>query len=250
MSMSADKLKTDIAKCVMGLLQNSIHPEWYRDPVIGYANAEDPLYGQLDQIIGNPQLKPEDMLSGAQSVIVVFIPSSKVVFDDMSNSVLTSSVYSESYMLTNSLLDGAAIQIIRLLEENGYRGVSDPPTENFDHITKTGKWSHKSNAVIAGIGTIGLNHLLITEKGCLGRLTSVVTDASFSATRRPDHPYCLYYMKGTCRVCVRNCPSGALCSDGKIDKRRCDSYLEGKNCSDMQQGCPKCQTVPCALRGF
>ena len=248
--MAADELKTGILECVKKLVEHSAHPEWYREPVIGYADTEDPLYDQLDEIIGNPQFKPEDMLTGARSVVVVFIPNSEVVFEDMKNSVLTSSVYSESYMLTNSILDEVSEQIIRLLEEKGYHGVSDPPTENFDHVTKIGKWSHKSNAVIAGIGTIGLNHLLITEKGCLGRLTSVVTDAPFSASPKPDHPYCLYYLKGRCRACIRNCPSGALCSDGRIDKRRCDSYLEGKNCSDMQQGCPKCQTVPCALRGF
>jgi len=47
-----------------------------------------------------------------------------------------------------------------------------------------------------------------------------------------------------------NCPSGAIYSDGTIDKRRCDAYLEGKNIHDWQQGCPQCALGPCAMKGF
>ena len=153
-------------------------------------------------------------------------------------------------MHTNELLDHIMRQVQNLLELKGYHSVTEPPTENFDHVSKTARWGHKSNAVIAGIGTFGLNHLLITKRGCLGRMNSLVTDAYITPTRRTDHQYCLFHQNGKCKVCIMNCPSGAISPDGTIDKKRCDAYLEGKNIHDWQQGCPQCSLGPCALKGF
>lgn len=153
-------------------------------------------------------------------------------------------------MHTNELLDHIMRQVQNLLELKGYHSVTEPPTENFDHVSKTARWGHKSNAVIAGIGTFGLNHLLITKRGCLGRMNSLVTDIYITPTRRTDHQYCLFHQNGKCKVCIMNCPSGAISPDGTIDKKRCDAYLEGKNIHDWQQGCPQCSLGPCALKGF
>jgi len=244
------ELREEIRQLVNSMIKNHVKTEYYREPVIGYASASDPYYEKLDEIIGNPQIRPYQMLTGAKTVVVLFIPYSKVIYDDMLRGQLTSAIYSDAYMVTNDLLDKSMQEVAKLLEHKGYRAVLDPPTENFDHVTKTARWGHKSNAVIAGIGTFGLNHLLITKKGCLGRLNSLVTDAWISPTARTDHQFCLFFQSGKCKACVRKCPSGAICSDGIIDKYQCDAYLEGKNISDWQQGCPMCQTGPCAMRGF
>lgn len=244
------QMKEDIWNLTEEILRSCEKSMYYRDPIIGYADAKDPLYEKLDDIIGNKQMRPDEMLSGAATVIVIFVPYSRMILDDVRNHWLTSAVYSDAYMVTNKLLGQISAGIIQYLKERNYRGVSDPPTENFDYSTKTACWSHKSSAVISGIGTFGLNHLLVTSMGCMGRMTSVVTDAVFSPTERSGHAYCLYYQKGTCRVCIQNCPSGALREDGTIDKWRCDSYLEGKNVRDTEQGCPQCQSGPCAMRGF
>lgn len=243
-------LSQEIEELISAMAENHAKSRYYRRPIVGYASAEDPLYDQLDKIIGNPQIHPHDMLPGARTVIVIFLPYSEIVYNDMKNGLLTSSVYSDAYMHTNALLDDMAAKTGELLASKGYRSASEPPTENFDHVTKTASWGHKSNAVIAGIGTFGLNHLIITRSGCLGRMTSIVTDAYIEPGKRPEHSYCLFYQTGKCRKCVDNCPSGALCSDGTIDKRRCDAYLEGKNIHDWQQGCPQCALGPCAMRGF
>lgn len=232
------------------MIQNHPKARYYREPEIGYASAHDPIYDRLDEIIGNPQIHPTDMLDGAQTVLVVFLPYSEVIHRDIKGGLLTSSIYSDAYMYTNELLDRMMQQAQKLLADRGYRSVCEPPTENFDHVTKTARWGHKSNAVIAGIGTFGLNHLVITKKGCLGRMNSLVTDAFIEPTRRPDHSYCLFYQTGKCKVCTQNCPSGAIYPDGSIDKKRCDAYLEGKNIHDWQQGCPQCALGPCALKGF
>ena len=170
------------------------HPKsaYYREPVIGFASASDPLYDQLDDLIGNPQIHPRDMLNGAQTVLVLFLPYSEVIYKDIKGECKTSSVWSDAYMHTNELLDHIMRQVQNLLELKGYHSVTEPPTENFDHVSKTARWGHKSNAVIAGIGTFGLNHLLITKRGCLGRMNSLVTDV-----RNYDDGACGTFFPGT-----------------------------------------------------
>lgn len=243
-------LAEEIHELIYMMVRNHPKSAYYREPVIGYASASDPLYDQLSDIIGNPQIHPKDMLPGAQTVMVLFLPYSEVIYKDIKGERKTSTVWSDAYMHTNDLLDNLMRQTQSLLTARGYRSATEPPTENFDHVTKTAQWGHKSNAVIAGIGTFGLNHLIITERGCLGRMNSLVTDAYIPPTPRTDHQYCLFHQNGKCKVCTMNCPSGAIYPDGSIDKKRCDAYLEGKNIHDWQQGCPQCSLGPCAMKGF
>ncbi|MFR2711588.1 hypothetical protein [Frisingicoccus sp.] len=243
-------LAEEIQELIQVMVKNHPKTRYYHEPIVGYASASDPLYDQLDELIGNPQIHPKDMLKGAQTVLVLFLPYSEVVYRDIKGNQLASTILSDAYMYTNELLDKIMKQVQQLLAAKGYHSACEPPTENFDHVTKTACWGHKSNAVIAGIGTFGLNHLVITKKGCLGRMNSLVTDACIPPTKRPDHSYCLFYQTGKCKVCTTNCPSGAIYPDGTIDKKRCDAYLEGKNIHDWQQGCPQCSLGPCALKGF
>lgn len=243
-------LEEEIRELICVMVKNHPKSAYYREPVIGFASASDPLYDELDELIGNPQIHPKEMLPQARTVIVLFLSYSEVIYKDLKGDRKTSAIWSDAYMHTNELLDNITKQIQRLLEAKGFRSVCEPPTENFDHVTKTAQWGHKSNAVIAGIGTFGLNHLIITKQGCLGRMNSLVTDAYITPTERTGHQYCLFHQNGKCRVCTMNCPSGAIQPDGSIDKKRCDAYLEGKNIHDWQQGCPQCSLGPCALKGF
>ena len=203
-------LAKEITELVRTMVKNHPKSFYYRDPIVGFASADDPLYNQLDEIIGNPQIHPYDMLNCAKTVIVIFISYSNVVYQDIKGNQKTSIIWSDAYMQTNALLNRITLNLQKLPESKGSHGTSEPPTENFDHVTKTASWGHKSNAVIAGIGTFGLNHLIITKQGCLGRLNSLVTDAYIPATKRPDSSYCLYYKNGKCKVCTMNCPSGAM----------------------------------------
>lgn len=244
------ELSEEINMLARVMVKNHPKSSYYKDPIIGFASAKDPLYDELDDIVGNPQIHPRDMLKGAKTVVVLFLPYSEVIGKAIQTPHFVSSVWSDAYMVTNDLLDFMVKTIQNFLKEKGINSVAEPPTENFDHVTKTAKWGHKSNAVIAGIGTFGLNHLIITKEGCLGRIHSFVIDQEIPPTKRPDHSYCLFHQNGSCKICIKNCPSGAICEDGTIDKKRCDAYLEGKNIHDWQQGCPQCSMGPCAMKGF
>ena len=53
-------------------------------------------------------------------------------------------------------------------------------THNFDEAKLVSYWSQKHVAYMAGLGKFGLHHMIITEKGCCGRLGSIVTNAKIS----------------------------------------------------------------------
>ena len=52
------------------------YTQYIRQPIVGYASVQDPLYAEMSQRIGNPQLLPTDLLIGAQTVVVFFLPHS------------------------------------------------------------------------------------------------------------------------------------------------------------------------------
>lgn len=225
------------------------HLKNFREPLVGYASARDPLYDALDTIIGNPQLHPTKLLESAQTVVVYFIPYSMEIISKLRGPRVIVPEWSENYTLANNLLQTIGRQLEQSLALLGIAAVQEPPTNNYDPVQLTARWSHKSSAVIAGIGTFGLNHLLITPGGTAGRLGSIIIDAEIAPTRRPSASYCLYYQTGTCRVCVEKCPTGALTTKG-FDRFRCNAYLDGKNIHDLQQGCGMCSSGPCAAKGF
>lgn len=102
-------------------------------------------------------------------------------------------------------------------------------------------------AVEAGLGFRGVNsQLIIPGMGSYFFLGEILTTVGFA----PDTRFkgdC-----GSCGACVRSCPGSAI-KDGKIDARRCLSYLtieyrgeslpEGTSLGNHLYGCDVCQQV-------
>ena len=244
---------SDLAVQVEALIKEIVisHPEAYRyrEPIVGFASADDPLFDQLDGIIGNRHTHPKELLPSARTIVVFFLPFAKEVVKEIRAGKNIVRIWSECYTDANLLLARIAGEVKSSMNSKGVAVVTEPPTENFNEEELTAQWAHKSNAVIAGIGTFGLNRLLITRSGTAGRLNSLVIDALIPPTPRPDRSYCLYFQDGSCGVCSDRCPSGALSREG-FDPFRCDAYLDGKNVSKWEQGCGMCSSGPCSLNGF
>lgn len=118
------------------------------------------------------------------------------------------SEFSEKEMAADRLADWAADYIVA----NGYRAFSQ--SENnlkvhgfYDDSTKSTTLPHKTIAVIAGMGWIGKNNLLVTyDYGNALCMCTVLTDAPLPANNPPIiQPQC-----GDCTVCIKICPPGAL----------------------------------------
>ena len=156
--------------------------------------------------------------------------------------------------------------LIDELKKMGYEaGVSKEAT-TFDRERLISNWSQRHIAKLAGLGTFGINNMLITKKGCCGRYSTVITNLDIEPDKPLDDDYCLYKSKGGCGVCVKHCPSGALTVAG-YDRKKCfqvclknaerykdfgSSYADktGKHAnSDGSEVCGKCVVnVPCAFK--
>jgi len=226
----------------------------YREPLVGFADAADPRFLQLREIAEPTHLLPTDLLPGARSVVSFFLPFAEdVVRANRAHPCEVAEEGDVAYVETSALIIEIARELIAALAEKGVRAAAEPATHNWDPVTLISRWSHKSIAAIAGLGSFGLHRMLITDLGCAGRFGSLVVDAFLEPTSEPEPPTrCLYFHDRSCTVCVDRCPVGALTEDG-FDKHRCYRWLlevaERFRHVGYADVCGKCAVFgPCALK--
>ncbi|HHY95657.1 MAG TPA: epoxyqueuosine reductase [Firmicutes bacterium] len=223
----------------------------YRRPLVGVASAQDPAFDRLCRLVPG-HLRPEDLLAGARSVVAFFLPFHQDIVQANAEAELCADEWGLAYAETNRLLLTVCQALGESLRAEGFRAAWQSPTYEFDHVTLTANWSHKSMGWLAGLGTFGVHRLLITAAGCAGRVGSLVTDATLPPTPRSSvGALCSGRM---CYGCVEKCPVGALTARG-FDRQACyrrllevDRYLSAR--LPREQGpydvCGKCATGPCA----
>ena len=224
----------------------------YREPLVAFASALDPGFGELRRVVDPSHLLPEELLPGARSVISFFVPfEANVVLANAQEPDCTAHEWAVAYVETNDLINGITARVIEQLARRGVRGETVPATHNFDPDTLVSRWSHKSVAVLTGLGSFGLHHLIITDAGCAGRFGSLVIDVALPHVPREQRERCLYYHDGSCLECVTSCPIGALHEDRVIDKTRCWHRVKDIAAQyahlGIAQVCGKCSLGPCAL---
>ncbi|MEJ2210349.1 MAG: epoxyqueuosine reductase [Anaerolineae bacterium] len=224
----------------------------YRRPLVAFAAADDERFVALRTVAEPSHLLPTDLLPGARSVISFFLPFAPWVVE--ANARQRQEVAREwavAYVETNALIGRITARLVEALAGQGVRAAAEPATHNFDPVSLVSRWSHKSVAVIAGLGNFGLHQMVITDAGCAGRFGSLVLDADLPAAPAPPRERCLYFYDGSCLECVYACPAGALDTDEPLDKQACYRRLldvaaayEDLGLADV---CGKCATGPCAL---
>jgi len=185
--------------------------------IVGVANVE--------RFKGAPEgRRPTDILPTARSVIVGAVHILDSVCDDLPE---TRYEYTNQFYVLNGTLGSVSTKVARLLEDKGYRAIPIPAA--YPRINKElmGVFSHRHAAVLAGLGEIGLNNLLITPQfGARVRLVSILTEAPLE----PDQPYqkslCREWQKECGKACVACCPIEAISVNGKVNKERCLRYQE------------------------
>jgi len=182
----------------------------WREPVISFADANDPLFWQLKNIIDKSHNTPNELLPKAKTVIAYFIPFNSQIVLSNSKGKISSREWAIAYVETNKLIIELNNHISKLLGERKFDSKILPPTHNFDKKKLISYWSHKHVAYIAGLGKFGLHKMLITDMGCCGRLGSLITTAEFKPTERTNVEYCLFYYNKTCKKCVELCSFNAL----------------------------------------
>jgi len=224
----------------------------YRAPLVGFAAADDQRFLELRQVAEPTHMLPKELQPGARSVISFFLPfAGWVVEANAREREQVAQEWATAYVETNALIGGIAAHLIEALGARGIRAAAEPATHNFDQTSLVSRWSHKSVAVIAGVGSFGLHQMVITDAGCAGRFGSLVIDAELPVSAGQPRERCLYFHDGSCLECVLRCPIGALDETVPLDKQLCWQRLRSTAPGFEETGvadvCGKCAIGPCSL---
>jgi len=242
----------------------------FREPLVGFASGDDPLFKEYKRVIGEFHLSPEEALkqgTGSSpkewkglSLICWVLPLSSTTRQSNRKRKRSPSKrwahtreYGEGF---NNLLRKA---VVGLLTELGYPAIAPAISPLFQRVELpqglASNWSERHILYAAGLGTFSLSDGFITPQGMAHRCGSVVV-----ALELPPSPKiyttpfanCRFLIDGSCRACIVRCPCGAITERGH-DKIMCYQYLLklGQKYRKVyniagETGCGLCQTkVPC-----
>ncbi len=234
-------------------------------PIVGFADAKHPYILNLKNITTPSHQLPSDVLNDAKTVIVYFAPFTKELAMTNYLSKNCSSVeWAVAYEETNAMFMKLNERLIKKLNELGYMADISKESLTFDKSALSSNWSHRHFAYAAGIGTFGINNMLITKSGCCGRYGSLVTNLNVEHGSPITEELCLYKRNKSCTICVQHCPNKALTLDG-YEREKCNEILQknaqlyknfGNSYSDEKgnpnsigsEVCGKCTVnIPCAF---
>lgn len=161
---------------------------------------------------------PKDIMSDVQSVIVLGKYFPLGVLNGNSKTAITK-VYETLFVA----LDYCAYQLSFFIEKQGGRALpipADTPYFSWDKTKQHGRGdlSHRHAAVLAGLGSLGKNTLLLTpEFGNRLNLTSVLTNLSLVDNPPFKRDLCI----PNCDRCLKSCPADAIRGDGTVIQKKC-----------------------------
>lgn len=259
------KIRREVIDFVAGYAKEySVATKW-ETPMTGFADAAHPNIRVLKEIVSPTHNMPEDVLPDARVVLSYYIPFTRELAKTNAEAGrLAAPEWALAYEETNAMFVFLNAHLIAFLEELGYRAAVPQASKTFDWEKLKSDWSQRHMAYAAGLGTFGVNNMLITKNGCCGRYNSIVTNLDVEPDAPLAEELCLYKKNGSCLVCVKNCPVGALTTTG-YNRKICyalteenaaihtefgSSYQDGKSNNPGNTGshvCAKCVTAsPCA----
>ncbi|MCI2424187.1 4Fe-4S binding protein [Saccharopolyspora sp. K220] len=196
-----------------------IDAEWLRKVCLD-AGADDAAAVSLD----HPDLTRErepvlTALPGTRSLISLVVRMNR---DNVRSPVR--SVANQEFHRSVEIINEAARTVVRTLQDAGYRAVNPSaafPMEMDEYPNRSWVVSHKTVAVAAGLGAIGIHRNVIHPKfGNFVLLATLLVDAEISDYgARLDYNPCL-----ECKLCVAACPVGAISKDGEFDFLACFTH--------------------------
>ncbi|MBN1188833.1 MAG: hypothetical protein JXA46_03700 [Dehalococcoidales bacterium] len=277
-----DYVLTSPLNCLMGFKNK----RFFGEPVFAFADGDSPIFQNFQQTVSETHLLPREVLEKHVPITFKMKPGFELKHVTVIagalpvNPEIVSIEGRSSYggtLLHNHMnwlgghwgfLKAVCNHLESLMYILGHSAVSpffsplfsDDPKKMADNCRKTVcNWSERHVAEACGLGTFGLNGMIITEKGVAVNLFSTVCDVEIAPTPRPEKEYCLFYRDGSCGICLERCQNSAISKEGR-DPRKCHEYAarilpeklrkEGK----LQDyvGIPTCglctMGVPCADR--
>lgn len=202
-------------------LKNSdkLDAEWLRNVCLK-AGADDVGLVEIDR----------DEIAFEREDILSYFPHTKTLISivcQMNREPIRSpgrSVANQEFHHTGDRVNEVAHRIVSKLENKGIRAVNPSMGFPMEMDRFPGKiWivSHKSVAVAAGLGHMGIHRNVIHPKfGNFILLGTILTDAGVSSyDHQIDYNPCL-----ECKLCVSACPVGAIGADGYFNFSACYTH--------------------------
>ena len=167
------------------------------------------LFGIADiKDIKNEFLISSKVLEKMDRAICLGLRISQAVLDDIEQA--PTKLYFYHYRMLNMFLDQAALRVGNYIQSKGYLGLAIPSSQIVDWEKLSAHVSHRKLGVLAGLGWIGRNNLLVNKKlGSQFRLVTILTDMPLLADK-PVKEDC-----GSCYLCVKICPAQAIGDSAK-----------------------------------
>lgn len=224
----------------------------WKTPIVGFADAYDPVFDQLKEVAFDEHINPHDILDKAQTVVAYFLPFEEWIPRSNIDGKFSSIEWARAYVETNMLISEINDKLIMFFKERGYDAAKLPAEKNMDYEKLKSVWSNRHVAYIAGVGKFGLNNMLITESGCCGRLGNMLTSLKIEPTKRTEDEKCLYKDNKSCSVCVDRCVNEALFID-RFDRFKCFEMCQENAVIYEDLGtpeiCGKCLvSLPCSFK--
>lgn len=164
-------------------------------------------------------LLPPSFIERLPHAISVGFHLSDAVLEEVENQ--PTPLYFHHYQRVNILLDTLGLIVTSAIQDLGYRAMPVAASQIVDWKTQKAHLSHKHVARAAGLGWIGRNNLLVSERfGSRVRLVTILTEMPLTINA-PSVKDC-----GSCLDCLNVCPAEAIQERQKdFDHLRCYEQL-------------------------
>lgn len=252
-------------------MENSANDRVFDKPIVGFARGNDPIFEEFKRDIGSFYLTPLEAFKKVYprskakryelTVISWVLPHVKQTkMDNRKEDSFPCERWARGKKFGISVNVKLQKHLIQMLEEAGHKTIAPcNPSYWSEQMSKkygdASTWSERHTAYAAGLGTFGLCDGLITPVGKAMRCGSLVAQISIPPTERPykrHTEYCLFLSEGTCGMCRKRCPVGAITEKGH-NKEKCKMHVDGTCTGYVKEHfnfeinvCGLCQTkVPC-----
>ncbi|MFH1501622.1 MAG: hypothetical protein ABIG03_01115 [Candidatus Eisenbacteria bacterium] len=132
-NIDSDEVAGVIEETVFDMARSSDGATRYREPIVGFAAADDPRFVELRRLVDPDVLMPSDVLPEARSVASFFLPFSEdVVAANRADGRSVARGWAVAYVETNALLASIASRLIERLGRMSVRAAAHAPTGHFD----------------------------------------------------------------------------------------------------------------------
>ena len=202
--------------------------------LVGFAPVS--RWEEYDEV--HPDFRPAKLFPKAKTVIVIGMGMPLPVVE-----TTPSSIHMELYNTVNRELDGLAYHLSRMLGRKGIAAYSFP-RDGYGHIRiikekPRAAFSHVYAAKYAGLGTIGMNNVLLSKMfGPRVRWVSVLAEELLKGDEVIEEELCI-----RCKACIRCCPVEALVPKEESYKPEFKAVV----CAQRAEDLTKRRCYPCGI---